>query len=208
MLKKKYNGAWSDVSAVKRKIDGSWVNCTSVKKKYDGTWSIVYPSTTIRLSIKYWLRFTGNWSYSDLDSNPFSMYNRTRDLSGLLTLRAYGGSKKDKKPSSPYTYEYMAVSAASIALGNETLYVDQDYSANNSGSRGRVALVSSGYAYSRKDATKTRSTVSLSADSGTSLLCFCVYSEVDQFTGSTTLPDVTFNVYGVWTNSRKIELTI
>lgn len=43
MLKRKTNGAWSDVGTLKKKINGAWIDCSFCKKKVSGAWSIVWP---------------------------------------------------------------------------------------------------------------------------------------------------------------------
>ena len=42
MLKRKTNGAWSDVGILKKKINGAWSDCSFCKKKVSGAWSIVW----------------------------------------------------------------------------------------------------------------------------------------------------------------------
>ena len=129
MLKKKVNGAWSNISNVKRKTNGSWTNCTSVKKKNNGAWTIIYPSSTFAVRKKEFKTNSFNPGVQDLSQSPFTTAT-VSNLGSYFQITASGGATKPA-PSDSNKNEWYNVGFGNKVVGtddtgNFSIYIDQE----------------------------------------------------------------------------------
>lgn len=201
MLKKKVNGAWSNISSVKRKTNGTWSDCSTVKKGYSGAWSEVWGKSEVKANTIFLLCHTdGYWYARSMAYVPYYYYLVNSDYLLLQTRGSVSNSN--------LTTGYAVYFAINIQAG-ENIYFDQKYTIDQTGGDIEVRallfskeVTSTGLRpYGGVNLTTSRQIVTASPTRNTSYLYFFIgHSDASE---STTAPSISLWIYNIYTDSKK-----
>ena len=212
MLKKKVNGAWSNISAVKRKTNGSWSDCTSVKKKYNGSWTKVWPSSTFSLITK---RFSETYYGIDELHWTYEVFKSvsTRMDGGIFQISAKGtGANAPSKGGMAYGNIFVELESEPFYL-----YIDQEIVESNKATVEAILFIQTSgdydfyivrrYAFTSSRQIQSFYIPSISSQFGAYVYLYFYISSNDFTSGSSSTPSATARIYGMWTDTTRYDLS-